>query len=427
MNMPDTKFVVILIDGAADYAIEELGGKTALQAADKPSMDALAREGEVGLVKTIPDGLPAGSDTANLSIFGYDPVKDYTGRSSLEAASIGIDLAEGDVTFRCNLVTLSGGPKYTDRIMIDYSAGEIPTDEAERIITDLADALDTPSVRFFPGFSYRHIIVWCGGPEGSQLTPPHDISGQRIGDHLPKGPGRELLLGLMEHSTGLLKNNPVNKARIAAGKWPANAIWIWGEGRKPNLAPFASKYGLDGSVISAVDLVKGIAVCAGLKPVSVSGATGNIHTNFEGKAEAALAELRSGRNFVYVHIEAPDECGHQGDTAGKVRSIELVDEKIVRPIKEGLDSLGGRYRIMVLPDHPTPIVKRTHTPEPVPFLIYDNARRGRSSLAGFDEVTAAASGLFLPVGHELMGRFLEKNEGTSPSLSPAGRSGRTRK
>ncbi len=402
------RYVVILIDGAADYPIAELGGKTVLQAAAKPGIDALARGSEMGLVRTIPDGLPAGSDTANLSIFGYDPVRYYTGRSSLEAASIGIDLAEGDITFRCNLVTLSEGPSYADRTMVDYSAGEITTEESRAILADLAAALDTPAVRFFPGFSYRHLVVWHGGPPGSDLTPPHDISGRKIGGHLPEGPGREVIRDLMERSLAILKDHPVNLARIAAGKRPANAIWFWGEGRKPDLPSFASRFGLEGAVISAVDLVKGIAVCAGLKAVAVPGATGTIHTNFEGKAEAALDELRAGMGFVYVHLEAPDECGHQGDIAGKVRSIELIDEKIVRRIRSGLDGLGGRYRIMVLPDHPTPIARRTHTPEPVPFLIFDSARPGGRSGTAFDEAAAAATGLYLPEGHELMGRFLEK-------------------
>jgi 2,3-bisphosphoglycerate-independent phosphoglycerate mutase len=406
--MPRTKSVVILIDGAADYPIEALGGKTPLQAARKPAIDALAREAEIGLVQTIPEGLPAGSDTANLSIFGYDPVLDYTGRSSLEAVSMGVDLADGDVTFRCNLVTLSDDGRYEDRTMIDYSAGEIPTEQSRSLITGLSGALDSATIRFFPGISYRHLIVWHGGPQGSRLTPPHDISGKRIGDYLPEGAGRDVLLGLMVRSPTLLKDHPVNRARIAAGSRPANAIWIWGEGRKPALAQFSSKYGVGGTVISAVDLVKGIAICAGLKPVSVPGATGNIHTNFAGKAESALAELRRGGDFVYLHIEAPDECGHQGDISGKVRSIELIDEKVVRPIKAGLDALGGPYRIMILPDHPTPISKRTHTSEPVPFMIYDSARPSKSGPHSFDEASAAASGLFLPVGHLLMGRFLEK-------------------
>ena len=406
--MPGTKYIVILIDGAADCAVDVLGGKTPLQAARKPAIDALAGQAEIGLVQTIPEGMPAGSDTANLSIFGYDPRKDYTGRSSLEAASMGVDLADDDVAFRCNLVTLSGEGPYPERTMADYSAGEIPTDQSRLLIADLADALGSKDIGFHAGISYRHLIVWKGGPTGSRLTPPHDISGRRIGDYLPEGGGKDVLLGLMVRSTQILSRHSVNKSRVAAGLRPANAIWIWGEGRRPKLVPFSAKYGVEGSVISAVDLVKGIGVCAGLRIISVPGATGNIHTNYSGKAGAALEELRSGRDFVYLHIEAPDECGHQGDVEGKVRSIEIIDSKVVAVVRKGLEDLGGRFRIMILPDHPTPIIRKTHTSEPVPFLIYDSAKPLPSGLSGYDECIAATTGLRLGQGYKLMGRFLEK-------------------
>ena len=406
--MSGSKNIVILIDGAADDPIDALGGKTPLQAARKPALDSLAGRAEMGMVKTIPDGMPAGSDTANLSIFGYDPAEFYTGRSSLEAASMGVHLAENDITFRCNLVTLSEAASYPDRVMVDYSAGEIPTAQSRALIADLAAALGSADISFHPGISYRHLIVWENGPKDPRLVPPHDISGREIGPHLPRGGGKDVLLDLMIRSLGILKDHPANKAREAAGLRPANAIWIWGEGRKPKLVPFSSKYGVEGSVISAVDLVKGIGVCAGLKIVDVPGATGNIHTNFAGKAAAALEELRGGRDFVYLHVEAPDECGHQGDVAGKVRSIELIDEKIIGPVLRGLEASGEEFRIMVLPDHPTPIARKTHTPEPVPFLIFASSVSSVTGAAGFDEISAAASGILVPAGHQLMGRFLKK-------------------
>lgn len=403
-----TKYAVILTDGAADYPLEALGGRTVLQAARKPNIDAMARTSRLGLVRTVPEGMPAGSDTANLSIFGYDPVKDYTGRSSLEAVSIGIPLVEGDVTFRCNLVTLSDEPEYAERTMVDYSSGEISTAESRELAASLAEALDGGPLRLYAGISYRHVLVWHGGPSGPVLTPPHDISGRVVGGHLPKGEGEETLLDLMLRSAAVLKDHPVNRARIAAGKRPATSIWLWGEGRKPSLEPFPARFGLQGSVISAVDLVKGIAICAGLKSVDVPGATGTVHTNFAGKAEAALDELRSGRDFVYIHLEAPDECGHQGDVEGKVRSIELIDEKVAGPVRAGLEKLGVRHRIMVLPDHPTPISIKTHTPEPVPFMIYDSGRPAVGGPEAFDEAAAASTGVFVPVGHTLMARFLER-------------------
>ena len=366
------KYIVVLIDGAADYKLKELGNKTPLQIAKKPEIDRLAQKGEVGMVKTIPEGIPPGSDTANLSILGYDPAIYSTGRSSLEAVSIGIKLEDDDVTFRCNLVTLSDEPDYNAKVMIDYSAGEISTEESEGLIRKLDSVLGNDHIKFYKGVSYRHVIVWKNGPENTVLTPPHDISGKKIKEFLPSGEGSKDILDMMISSSEILSLDDVNIKRIRAGKNPANSIWLWGKGRKPNLDPFFKKYGVKGSVISAVDLVKGIGICAGLRSVNVEGATGNINTNFKGKAQAVIDEIKNGQDFVYVHIEAPDECGHQGNIAEKIRAIEIIDDKVVGKIRKTLDKMGESYRLMILPDHPTPISIRTHTSDPVPFLIYDS-------------------------------------------------------
>ena len=433
--MGNKKYIVIVIDGAADYRIAELGDKTPLQAAKKPAMDYLAIHGKLGMVKTIPDGMSPGSDTANLSILGYDPGVYYSGRSSLEAVSMGIKLSDNDITFRCNLVTLSEAKNYSDRIMVDYSAGEITTEESSILIKDLAKLLNTEEIKFYPGVSYRHLIVWKGGPDGFELTPPHDISGRRIGKYLPGGKYKDIILNLMLKSAEILKDHPLNKKRISSGNKPANSIWIWGRGNKPGLDSFFKKYGIDGSVISAVDLVKGIAICAGLKAVNVKGATGNIHTNFSGKAEAAVNEIKEGKDFVYIHIEAPDECGHQGNVLNKVKAIEIIDEKVVKVIKDSLDGMGVNYKIMILPDHPTPVSKMTHTSEPVPFLIYESSNEIKSlpeakSVNGkkganwkqsspepenkslysqtYDEFSAQKTGLFIDGGHKLLDYFLKK-------------------
>lgn len=433
--MEKKKYIVILIDGAADYRIEELGNKTPLQAAKKPAIDYLAMHGKIGMAKTIPEGMSPGSDTANLSILGYDPRVYYSGRSSLEAVSMGIKLSDNDITFRCNLVTLSEAKNYSDRIMVDYSAGEITTRESHTLIKDLAKSLDTEEIKFYPGISYRHLIMWKGGFDDFELTPPHDVSGRRIGKYLPGGKYKDMILGLMLKSTEILKDHPVNKKRICAGNRPANSIWIWGEGNKPALDSFHKKYGIKGSVISAVDLVKGIAICAGLKVVNVKGATGNIHTNFSGKARAAVNEIKDGKDFVYIHIEAPDEGGHQGNVFNKVKAIEIIDKKVVKVIKNSLDEMGTDYKILILPDHPTPVSKMTHTSEPVPFLIYESksetkrlnearsanggksSKRGKisnkfenSSLDGqtYDEFSAQKSGLFIGKGHKLLEYFFKK-------------------
>jgi 2,3-bisphosphoglycerate-independent phosphoglycerate mutase len=417
MENKNKKFAVILIDGAADYPIDELGGKTPLQVAVKPNIDMLAASGETGMVKTIPDVMSPGSDTANLSILGYDPAIYSTGRSSLEAISIGIRLSDDDITFRCNLVTLSNEKIYGQKTMVDYSAGEITTDEAKVLITELGEKLGTDKIRFYPGVSYRHVIVWEGGPDSGAetyaLTPPHDISGKVIGQYLPGGKYGPVLLELMEKSSGFLQEHPVNIKRASEGKKPANSAWIWAKAKRPKLDSFKEKYGLKGSVISAVDLVKGIGISAGLTPVSVEGATGNINTNFEGKARAALKELESGQDFVFIHVEAPDECSHQGNLKEKIRAIELIDSLVVKNVKEGLDRMSFYYSIMVLPDHPTPLSKKTHTSDAVPFLIYTkngDPKQAGNNTVGFDEADAAKSGLYIDKGYLLMDYFIGKKK-----------------
>lgn len=415
-NKKFMKYITILIDGAADYRLDELGGNTPLEYAFTPTIDELAEKGEMGLVKTVPDNVAPGSDTANLSVLGYDPGKYYTGRSSLEAASLGIKLSEDDVTFRCNLVTLSGQSNYRDKIMMDYSAGEITTEEARALIEYLGARLQTERIKFYPGISYRNIIVWRNGTDKNTLIPPHDITGKKISNFLPKGPAAGIFLDMMERSTKILDEHPVNKERIRKGLNPANSIWIWGEGKKPSLDNFYKKYGLKGSIISAVDLIKGIGILAGLRVVEVKGATGTINTNFKGKAAAAVKELSDGRDFVYLHVEAADECSHQGKTDGKVKAIETIDREIVKPVKEAMERMGLEYRILMLPDHYTPISLRTHTKEPVPFLIYDSMEdtgrvlKKKAKSRRFNEFSAEKTGLYFKEGWKLMGYFSGKKE-----------------
>jgi 2,3-bisphosphoglycerate-independent phosphoglycerate mutase len=402
------KYIIILIDGMADYRIAELRDKTPLQYAETPVLDSLARSSEMGEVETIPEGMAPGSDTANLSVLGYDPRRYYTGRSSLEAVSLGINLSEDDLVFRCNLVTLSEEDNYAERIMVDHSAGEIPTVQSRALIEYIGCKLQTKEIKFYPGVSYRHIIVWKGGPDKNILTPPHDILDKKITDFLPKGPASNILLDMMINSSGLLKEHTVNKERIKKGLNPANSIWIWGEGRKPALYSFYEKYKLKGSIISAVDLIKGIGILAGLEPVEVEGATGTIHTNFKGKADAAIDQLTGGKDFVYLHLETADECSHQGNVKDKVKSIEIIDREIIKPIKEALDKRSMDYRMMILTDHYTPISLRTHTSEPVPFLIYDSTSPTDSRHKRFDEFSARESGPFFKEGYKLLDHFFKK-------------------
>ncbi|MGN0157902.1 MAG: cofactor-independent phosphoglycerate mutase [Brotaphodocola sp.] len=400
------KYIVMLGDGMADYPIEALGGKTPLEAAKKPNIDKLARGGELGMVKTVPDGMKPGSDVANLSAMGYDPLKCYTGRSPLEAVSIGIEMSDTDVAFRCNLVTLSDEQKYEDKTMVDYSSGEITTAEAAELIKAVDAAFRTDEILFYPGISYRHCMIWHEGPVGLNLTPPHDISDRKVTDYLPKNP---VILDLMKRSYEVLKDHPVNQARVARGLNPANSIWLWGEGTRPGVSRFEAAYGVNGSVISAVDLIKGIGLCAGMKVIEVEGATGNIDTNFKGKGEAALETLLEGQDLVYIHVEAPDECGHHGDLEGKIRSIELIDEEIVGPLLRGLEKAGEEYSILVMPDHPTPIAIKTHISDPIPYLLYRSNAPVESGVETYTEKTAAASGRYVAQGCQLMNHLLGRS------------------
>jgi len=399
------KYVVLLADGMADESCEELNGKTPLEVANTPHMDWLACKGEIGTAYTIPEGFPPGSDVANLSVMGYSPKIFYTGRSPLEAVSMGIHLDDKDTAFRCNLVTLSGEEDYKEKKMLDYCAGEISSEESAQLIAQINASFASENVRFYPGVSYRHLMVWPSGAEDTSLTPPHDISGEKIASYLPEGEGSETLYNLMKNSYSMLKDEPVNIARIEKGTNPANSIWLWGQGKKPGLDGFTEKYGLKGAVISAVDLIKGIGICAGMEVLDVPGATGNIHTNFVGKAETALRSLESGLDYVYIHIEAPDEASHQGCLKTKIKSIEKIDE-ILGQILQGL-KIHEEFKIMVLPDHPTPMRTRTHSSDPVPFVIYDSRTEKRENRT-FSEDTAAEAPLVIAEGHKLMDYFLTK-------------------
>ncbi len=400
------KYIVVLGDGMADYKLKELGGRTPLQCAKKPAIDALAAHSGVGLCRTVPAGFKPGSDVANLSVMGYDPHDCYTGRSPLEAVSIGIALKDSDVTLRCNLVTLSDEEEYEKKTMLDYSAGEITTAEAVQLVDALKKELDGEGYTLYAGVSYRHCLVCKEGKTGHDLTPPHDITDKPIAQYLPKGPRAEELLDMMKRSEKILREHPVNRARAAAGKRMANSVWFWGEGTKPQLENFEEKFGKKGGVISAVDLVKGIGILAGMKIIEVPGATGNYDTNFAGKADAALDALRGGLDFVYIHMEAPDECGHQGDVAHKIYSIEQIDEKVVARICKELERENVPFRMLVCPDHPTPIAVRTHVSDPVPYLLY-KSDRSQNGPASYDEDSAASTGIFVEQGFDLMKKLFE--------------------
>ena len=403
------KYIVILCDGMADEPLESLSGKTPLEAAKTLNMDRLAKNAEIGMVQTVPKGMSPGSDTANLSVIGYDPKKYYSGRSPLEAVSMGIDLSLTDVTYRCNTVTLSDDENYEDCTMVDYSAGEITTEESSQIIRDLNEQFHNEYLTLYPGISYRHCLVLKDAKDGAQTTPPHDILDKNIRDYLPKGQNSELLLDMMKRSREFLKDHPVNQSRIKRGLPPVSSVWFWGEGRKPNLTPFEEKYHVKGSVVSAVDLIKGIGICAGLNSIDVEGATGTVHTNFEGKAQAAIDALKNGSDFVYVHLEAPDECGHQHDIDNKVRSIELIDEKIIAPIMNAMKEAGEDFSIMVLPDHPTPLNLRTHTSDPVPFALYRSNAPQQSGVTAYNEKTAESTGVYVEQGYQLMGMLISES------------------
>lgn len=394
----------MLCDGMADEPLEELGGRTPLEAAVTPNMDRLAKVSEIGMVRTVPEGMAPGSDTANLSVIGYDPKRYYTGRSPLEALSIGVDMAPDDVSFRCNVVTLSEEEeKYEDRKILDHSSDEISTEEAAVLLEALKEGLKRDGYEFYVGTSYRHLLIWKHGSV-VELTPPHDILTKRIGEFLPKDP---LLREMMEKSYEILNHHPVNEARRKNGLKPANSAWFWGAGTRPALKAFEELHGKTGAMISAVDLLKGIAVGAGMQNLIVEGANGGLHTNYTGKAEAAVKALtEDGFDFVYIHVEAPDEMGHQGKVKDKIRSIEWIDEKIIGPVTERLSKQGQDFRMLVLPDHPTPICVRTHTADPVPYLLYDSTKNAQGA-ASYDEKHGMKSKIREEEGHRLIGHLFE--------------------
>ena len=398
------KYIVVLGDGMADYPIDELDGKTPLEYADTPVMDELAQRSEIGQVHTIPAGMSPGSDTANLSVLGYDPKKYYTGRSPLEALSIGVPMKDTDVAIRCNIVTVSDEEtEYKDKKMIDHSAGEISTEDADVLIQAVQEAFGNEMFHFYTGTSYRHLLIWDKGSV-VELTPPHDILTKTIGNYLPK---EKLLAEMMEKSYEILNNHPINVAREKAGLHKANSLWFWGAGTKPALDDFTEKTGKRGVMISAVDLLKGIGVGAGLHNIIVEGADGTLETNYEGKAQAAVDALtKDGYDFAYIHVEAPDEMGHQGSVERKIKSIEYLDQRVIRVVKEGMDASGEDYRMLVLPDHPTPIVLRTHSSDPVPYMLFDSTNHG-SRMWHYNEREAAASGIDMPSGAALMEYFLD--------------------
>ena len=402
------KYVVVLGDGMADYKLSALQGKTCLEYAHTPNFDELAPHAEVGLFRTVPNGFKPGSDVANMSVMGFDPAKYYTGRSPLEAVAMGIGLKDTDVTLRANLVTLAGDGAYEDMTMADYSAGEITTAEARELINYLKKELDGDGLTLYPGVSYRHCLVAENGKTGHDLTPPHDISDRKITTYLPKGPCAQKYLALMKKSHELLKDHPINRARVAAGKNPANSLWLWGEGTKPALGNFNAKTGLKGGVISAVDLVKGIALLAGMKFIPVEGATGNYDTNFSGKAEAAAHELlEGGLDYVYIHMEGPDECGHHGDTGHKIFSIEQIDGLVVKTLKEAFERAGEDYCMLICPDHPTPCTIKTHVADPVPYMLYTNVKNLGNGAKRYTEDEGKNTGVFIEKGYTLLDRMLQ--------------------
>lgn len=399
------KYLVVLGDGMADEPIEEIGGKTPLMYAETPGMDALAHKSEVGLAHTIPQGMKPGSDTANLAVLGYDPKKYYTGRSPLEALSIGVPMKETDIAIRCNIVTLSDDDRpYEEKTIIDHSAGEISTEEAAQLMEAIQQEMNSDSYQYYVGTSYRHLTIWDRG-EVVELTPPHDVLGQRIGEYLPEdGKFREM----MKKSYEILNNHPVNLERARKGLNKANSLWFWGAGTKPVLDSFQGKFGKRGAMISAVDLLKGIAVGAEMHNIEVEGADGTLETNWEGKAQAAVkALLEDGYDFVYIHMEAPDEMGHQGSLERKIKAIEYLDSKVLTTVVESLNQSGEAYRLLLMPDHPTPIACRTHTSNPVPYLLYDSRKDlGFSGL--YNEEDAGKSGVIVEQGYTLMSKLLER-------------------
>jgi 2,3-bisphosphoglycerate-independent phosphoglycerate mutase len=407
------KYIILLGDGMADRPRADLGGKTCLQAARTPNLDQLATLGQVGMVHTVPAGFPPGSDVANLTVLGYDPRKYYTGRSPLEAASIGVALGPDDVAYRCNLVTLkitgsaAPGSRRRKAVMEDFSAGHISTEEARMLIEEIESKLGTNRIRFYPGVSYRHLMVWKGGKDKIECTPPHDIQDRDVEEYRCRGEGDDVINELMEASFEVLANHPLNKSRLEHGKRAANSIWLWGQGKRPSMPTFREKYGIEGAVISAVDLTKGLGVYAGFEVITVPGATGWLDTNYVGKAEHALFALNT-KDIVYLHVEAPDEAGHTGDLKNKIRAIEDFDEFIVGNIMHGMKQF-DEYRILALPDHPTPLEIRTHSAEPVPFIIYDNRSERQGGPVTYDErIADRKDAIVFTEGYQLMDHFLKK-------------------
>ena len=387
------KYLVLLCDGMADYPMEELGGKTPMGASCTPCMDKLAKKSKIGLVKTVADNMKPGSDVANLAVLGYDPQVYYSGRSPLEAGSIGIDMKPTDVSFRCNLVTLSDEEKYEDKTILDYCADDISTEEARVLVNYLAEHFDNDEFRLYAGVSYRHCLIWDNGTlDVGTLTPPHDITGKPIKEYLPTHKNAEKLFDMMKKSYDLLKNHPINRARVARGKRPANSMWFWGEGVRKALMPFEEKYG--------------IGKFSGMNVVEVEGATGYIDTNFDGKAKAAIDEFADGQDFVYIHVEAPDECGHRFEIENKKKSLELIDKKVLEPVLEALEGYDD-YKVLIMPDHATPLSLKTHTNDPIPFMIY-HKNNEVSGCEEFTEETAKSTGIYIENGHELLSSFISE-------------------
>ena len=397
------KYVIVLGDGMADEPIEALGGRTPLEYAETPAMDKLAENAEIGLAHTIPEGMKPGSDTANLSVLGYDPKQYYTGRSPLEALSIGVDMKPDDIALRTNLITVSDGDEpYEEKTILDHSSSEISTEDAAVLLDALRKELEQDGDHFYVGTSYRHLLIWEKGSV-VELTPPHDVLGQKVGDHLPADP---VLREMQKRSYEILSGHPLNQKRKEQGLNPANSCWFWGAGTRPALSSFEEKNQKTGAMISAVDLLKGIAVGAGMKNIEVEGANGQLHTNYEGKAQAAAdALLKDGYDFVYVHVEAPDEMGHQGSVERKVQAIEYLDQRLIAKLKAELDASGEDYRMMILPDHPTPIRVRTHTSDPVPYLLYDSRKNLEGGVGAYNEKAAKAGGIEVAHGYELIDKL----------------------
>ena len=397
------KYIVVLGDGMSDEPIAALDGRTPLEVANTPVMDELAAKGELGMVQNVPAGMSPGSEVANLSVMGYDPLSDFTGRSPLEALSVGVDMEPDDIVFRANVVTLTEEEPYGEKTILDHSSGEISTQDADILMDAIREAFNNEEFQFYTGTSYRHIMIWKKG-RSSHLEPPHDHLTKAAGPWLPE---EAVLRSFMERSYEILNNHPVNLARAAAGKRKANSLWYWGPGTKPALENFEDKTGKKGAMISAVDLLKGIATGAGMKICQVEGATGSIDTNYEGKAQAAIDSLlKEGCDFAYIHVEAPDEMGHQGQLEEKIQAIEDLDSRIIGPVKMAMEEAGEDFRMLVLPDHPTPLRIRTHSSDPVPYVLYDNTCQMKRK-ARYSEAEAKATGIFEPQGHKLMERFLK--------------------